>query len=419
MTMLLLLQLIAWVVLFVCSAFFSSSEVALFSLAPLQMRRLKTAHPQAARRLRYILEPPTRFLSTILIGNTLVNVLISVLGFVIAIQIFPQHGEWAAIGGMTLLLLLFGEVMPKRIAFLWPERLAVLYAAPLTVIMHALSPLRIALEYSTDSLQPLFKARGRTLSEDEFETLVDVSSERGVLHAGERDMLKSILRLEDLEARDVMTPRVDLIGYDLNSGESDLVEIARRAKVRHLVLFRDSLDRVEGLLDIRRFLLDASHRVQPAWSPPLYIPESARLDRLLEQFLHERRRAAVVVDEYGGTAGIITRGDMLEEITGDIDDELADHSHLFEPEGPETWILDGQISLEEINQKLDLHLEAEGVDRLAGWIAAQLERLPRAGDRVTHQGCRVVVRQMRWHRVTLVMLERIASAGDADEERSS
>lgn len=165
-------------------------------------------------------------------------------------------------------------------------------------------------------------------------------------------------------------------------------------------------------MDVRLFLLDPSHHIQAAWAPPLFVPESAPLDRVLNRFLREQRRAAIVVDEYGGTAGLMTRGDILEEITGDIDDEHADHKHLFETAGADRWILDGQISLEDINQRLHLQLEAEGADRLAGWIATQLGRLPRPGDHLTHQGCRAVVQQMRKHRITLVLLDRLPSAAE-------
>ncbi len=414
MTSFIVIQLVALFLLLGISAFFSSSEVALFSLNPLQIRRLRRSHPTAAERIHQILTPPTRFLSTILIGNTLVNVLISVVGFALAVQLFPEHGEWIAIIAMTLLLLLFGEVVPKRIAFHWPERMSALYAGPLFLTMRTLAPLRVGLEKITERFEPVFKPRGRTLSDDELETVVDLSGEKGILHAGERDMLKSILRLEDLEARDVMTPRVDLIGCDLNDDQTDLERVAQRAKVRQLVLYRDRIDQVEGFLDVRRFLLDKAHRAQPAWTPPIYVPESCPLDRLLTRFLRERQRAAIVVDEYGGTAGIVTRGDILEEITGDIDDEHADHKLLFDPAGPDRWLLDGQISLEEINQKLDLHLEAEGVERLAGWLAAHLERLPRPGDVVTHQQCRAAVQQMRKHRVTQVLLERLPDSTDED-----
>lgn len=406
MTLFLTIQLAGVLLLLLCSAFFSSSEVALFSLNPLQLRRLERDHGREAEMIREILSPPTRLLSTILIGNTLVNVVLAVLGYAVIAHFFTQHTEWLSVIIMTTLLLTFGEVMPKRAAFLWPEQLALLYAAPLSWIMRTLTPLRLGLERMTHQFDDLFRPRGRNLTDDELETVVDLSGEEGVLSEDERVMLKAILRLEDLQARDVMTPRVDMIGLDLRADKQTLVNQVRRARVRQLPLYRESMDHITGFLDARQFLLDPDHQWRTACSPPVYIPEAARLDSLLTRFLQDHVRAAIVVDEYGGTAGIITRGDILEEITGDIDDEHADHRQLFEAAGPDRWVLDGSISLEEINQRLDLDLAAEGVDRLSGWIAAELERMPQLGDSVTAQGVRVWVRQMRKHRITLALLER-------------
>ncbi len=407
MTWLWTIQVPGLLALLVCSAFFSSAEVALFSLNPLALRRLAEKHPHAAAHIRDVLSPPTRLLSTILIGNTLVNVLLAVLGYAILMVWLSEHGEWIVIGVMTLLLLIFGEVVPKRIAFLWPEKVALLYAAPLMWIMRILTPLRVGLEMITTRFEHVFSPRGRTLSEEELKTVMDIGEQEGVLDEAERHMLRSVLRLEDLQARDVMTPRVDLVGYDLHDSEHELAAVARASKVRQLVLYRESIDRVEAMLDVRRYLLHPGHGLQQAMIPPLYVPESAPLDYLLNRFIREQRRAAIVVDEYGGTAGIITRGDILEEIIGDIDDEHSDHRMLFEPAGTNRWLMDGGVSLEEINQRLNLKLNAEGVDRLGGWLAAQLERLPRSGDRVTAQGIRAIVRQMRKHRVTLVLIEKI------------
>jgi len=392
------------------SAFFSSAEVAMFSLNALQLRRLRTEQPRLAQTIQAILHPPTRFLSTILIGNTLINVLWAIFGYAWLERYWPHQPEWWYIALLTLGLLLFGEVLPKRCAFLWPLKLARVYAWPLQWTMRGLTPLRRALEIVTQPLAKAFRAQGHALSDDEFETVLELSTETGVLEPGEDAMLKSVLRLDDLQARDVMTPRVDLVGYDCNADPAELLHVARETRMRQLVLYRGDLDRVEGLLDIRAYLLDPQHRMQAARLPLWFVPESAPLDKLLRQFITGKKRAAVVVDEYGGTAGLITRGDILEEITGDIDDEHADHRLLFESAGENRWVLDGQVSLEEINARLDAELDAEGVDRLAGWIATRLERLPRPGDTAVGQGFQATVQQMRRHRVTLVQLKRLAAA---------
>jgi len=415
--MIIFLQSSSILLLLVCSGFCSSSEVALFSLNPLHLRRLTQSHPKAAQRIHHLLNPPTRLLSTILIANTLVNVLIAIIGFALMERLFPGRGEWVTIVAVTLILLIFGEVGPKRIAMLWPQQLAVLFSAPLTAIMTALTPFRSGLEKMTGLFRNAFQPRGRTLSEDEFETVVELSGERGLLQDSERQMVKAIMRLEDLRASDVMTPRVDLIGEDLHDRDADLLKTALNARTRQIVLYRDTIDQIEGLLDTRRFLLDPGHRVQAARFPPFYVPEACKLDQLLARFLRERRRAAIVVDEYGGTAGLVTRGDILEEIIGEIDDEHTAQKRWFDEAGPGRWFVDGQASLEDIHINLGLDLESEDGDRLAGWITGQLERLPKPGDIVVAQGCRAVVQKMRKNRITQVLLERLPEpVGEEEEE---
>ncbi len=354
-----------------------------------------------------MLSEPTHLLSTILIANTVINVVVSVVGFAMAENLFPGRGEGVAIVGMTLLLLIFGEIGPKRIAMYWPEKLCKLYAPFMLATMKSLTPVRHVLENITETFDHVFRPRGRTLSEDEFESVVEMSEEKGVLQENERAMVKSVIRLEDLQAQDVMTPRVDIIGIDLENPSEDPVSIARRSPIRQLVLYRNQLDHIDGLLDTRGFLLDPEHNLQNARIQPYFVPETCSLDKLLAQFLRGHRRAAVVVDEYGGTAGIVTRGDILEEITGDIDDEHASHAPLFESMGPNRWMVDGAVSLEEINNRLDLDLNAEGVDRLSGWIVAHMGRLPHVGENISAQGCRAIVQHMRRHRITLVLLEKL------------
>ncbi len=402
MSGILALEGLALIGLLFLSGFFSSSEVAFFSLNPLQVRRIEETHAAAARRVEWILSAPTRLLSTILIGNTLVNVAVSVVSFAIAERLVPGHSELVAIAGSLVLLLIFGEIGPKRIAVAHPARMASLYSPLLKVLIHLFTPMRYALEATTVFFSHLFQPLGRILTDEEFETVLEVGREEGALDDEERFMLKGVLRLEDMQASDVMTPRVDLLGIDLSDREADIEAVVEQAAVRQLLLYRESMDRVQGFLDVRAYLFDPERRMHRAWISPLYVPEACPLDQLLRQFLEKNRRAAVVVDEYGGTAGLVTRGDILEEISGDIDDERGAHELLFEKVGRWRWIMDGRVNLEFLGDQLSLDFGESGADRIAGWIAAQLERMPRAGDACSHDGWRFVVRQMRRHRITLV-----------------
>ncbi|MEM7394417.1 MAG: hemolysin family protein, partial [Verrucomicrobiota bacterium] len=371
---------------------------------PLDVRRMKETHPRQARRVEQIMAYPTRFLSTILIGNTMVNVAISGVILPIAILIHEKQNALIAMVLQLFLLLIFGEIGPKRIAATYPQKVAALYSSLLQFFIVVLTPLRRMIDLVTSSFAHLFKPHGRTITEEEFETVVDLSLEAGVLDEDESDMVKGIIRLEDLKASDVMTPRVDILGIDLDDREQDVLQLVRNAKVRHVLVYQDQLDHVVGCLDVRRFLLDPDHRIKDALRMPFFIPEACPLNKLLAQFLSENKRAAVVVDEYGGTAGLVTRGDVLEEIVGDVDDERGSHELLFNQLGPNRWLMDGRMSLENISEELDIEFEEEGVDRISGWITARLERLPKPGDICETDRFKLIARQMRRNRLTLVEL---------------
>ncbi len=405
MTMLLLP--LVFLLLLACSAFFSSAETAYFSVDPIQLRRIAEKHPNTGERLRAILASPTRLLSTILIGNTLVNIAIANVGYAIADFWAPAYAEAIAILAVTLLLIFFGEIGPKNIGLLYTTALVRFYGPSLRFTERLLSPLRFLLELVSRRLAPLLRPTGRTLSEEEFETVLDISREEGILNADELAMIKAIVDLEDLRASDIMTPRVDFIGIDLGDPGTDPVAIARKSRRNFLLLYRGQFDEIAGFLDVRKFLLDPAHSLPAATLPPVFVPESVPLNRLLTRFQKDKVRIAVVVDEYGGAAGVVTRGDILEEITGDIYNELSKPRAIFQSAGPYAWLVDANISLEEINRKLRLNLEADTSDRLAGWITEHLGSVPKQDDVVQSQGVRVRVMQTIRLRVTLAHIEKL------------
>ena len=393
--------------LLACSAFFSSAETAYFSVDPIQLRRIGEKHPATAERLRALLANPTRLLSTLLIGNTLVNLSLANVGYAIAEIWAPAYAEAIAIPAVTLLLIFFGEIGPKNVGLLYTSVLVRLYGPPLRFVDRLLAPLRLVLDLVSRRLAHLFRPLCKTLSEEEFETVLDISREEGVLNADELAMIKAIVDLEDLHASDIMTPRVDFIGIDLDDPGADPVAIARKARRNFLILYRGQFDEIAGFLDVRKFLLDPAHSVSAATVPPVFVPESVLLNRLLTRFQKDKVRIAIVVDEYGGVAGIVTRGDILEEITGDIYNELSKPRPIFQSAGPYAWLVDANISLEEINRKLRLDLQAETSDRLAGWITERLGSVPKQDDVVQAQGVRVRVMQTIRLRVALAHIEKL------------
>ncbi|MFU8780235.1 MAG: hemolysin family protein [Kiritimatiellia bacterium] len=399
--------LIILICLFAVSAFFSSAETAMFSLNALTVNQIRTNHPAKAALVEMLLAKPTSLLSTILIGNTLVNVAASALGFSILRLMHVPHSEAVAVPVMTIALLITGEVIPKRIAMRHAPAMASAYAVPLFILMRILTPARYLLDHSTKLFEHHLSKPRKGLNEEEFLTAVELGEETGVLNEEERTMVDGIIRLEETQASDIMTPRVDLVGIDLDDPHEEQIAGTKGCRFHFLPLYRETMDQIEGFLDVPRFLLNGGTDFSTSIIKPYYVPENVPLDTLLTTFQRENRRIAIVADEFGGTAGLITRGDVLEEIADDVENEFGETPAVIQQTGPNIWLIAGSTSLEDINYELDLELEAEGADRIAGWITAQLEHIPKAGETATAQGVRVTVERVRRQRIMMAQLEKI------------
>ncbi len=428
-TLVLVAQLGLLLLLFALSAFFASAETALFSLSAVQVQRLHNRNIRGGGRVTELLRRPSRLLATLLVGNTLVNVAIASLGYAMIDDIVPVHDFSAviAIPVMTLLLLIFGEVAPKRLAIAHAEKLAPFYSLVLLFWIRLFTPLRLLLESFSGKLRNMLRPERRSLSDEELLTAVELGAEAGELDEDDRSMVDGVLRLSEMQASDVMTPRVDMVGIDLDDEPADQLSQAKITRYHYLPVYRETPDAIEGFLDVTRYLLDPEHNLRRATSPALFVPETVALDDLLITLQRNQRHIACVLDEYGGTAGLVSRGDIIEIVTGDIplgaSFEVPEIQRLDE----RRWLIDGSASLDEINHELDLDLDADGVDRIAGWLISQAGRFLRAGESVEAQGCRVQVRRVRKMRVEQVLLEKLSrptpdqfedSSDDAEDDYS-
>ena len=396
----------AIVVLFLLSAFFSSAETVFFSLTGAQRAHIRERSPSADALIdRCIGDKPVLF-STLLVGNTFVNFAIATLGYRLFVTIDPSIG-WAAVPVSTVLLLAFGEITPKRLAIRFAEELAPSYARMLVFWRLLLTPFNAVLRWSSRAFKPMLARERRALSDDELVSVMASAAERGDISAADADMVEGVLRLSELCANDEMTPRVDMDGYDVDRDEAYLADVRARTKHSRLPVYRRTPDAIEGVLDV----------ATGAVEEPLFVPETMALDDLLVIFAKSGRELAVVSDEYGGTAGIITPNDILELIIG----PKVFENPALEPQivrrGTTEWEIDGRVSLDEINRALGLELEAEDADRLAGWVQFHAERIPHVGQQIEAQGCRATVLKRRRRRVTLVKFEILSRPkADTDEE---
>ena len=401
------IQLLTMLALFALSAFFSGAETILFSITPVQRQRIRERDAAADVRIGRCLSDSARLLSTLLVGNTFVNFAIASLGYRILSRAMPGVGGLVAVPAMTVLLLLFGEITPKQVALRRVEALAPACARLLLFWGAVLVPFNVVLHAVSSAFSKSLSRERRALSDGELVSVLEAASERGEFSAADAELVEGVLRLSELCANDEMTPRVDMETYDLDLPEEARAAALGRATRRHLPVIRRTPDAVEGVYDRR------TGRIEDA----LFVPETVTLDDLLVTFRRSGKPLAVVLDEYGGTAGIISPSDILEVIFGpQVFGGAADEPAITRT-GPRTWEIDARANLDEINRELGVELEADDADRLSGWVAFHAERLPHVGQEIEADGCRATILRRRHRRVTFVRLEVLSfptAADDAD-----
>jgi len=394
------------IVLILLSAFFSSAETVLFSLTGAQRARIRAKSAAADRRIGRSLSDKAILFSTILVGNTFVNFAIATIGYRLFVKLTPSGG-WLAVPVMTLVLLVFGEITPKRLALRYAEALAPTIARLLHFWRGALTPFNAALRFTSRAFAPALERERRALSDDELVSVFESAAEHGEVSDADAEMVEGVLRLSELCANDEMTPRVDVEIYDIEREPADRDARLKASPHRHLPVCRRTADAVEGVID------RDTGKIEDA----LFVPETVTLDDLLVTFAKSEKPMAVVLDEYGGTAGIITPNDILEVIVGPgVFGHPVDEPSI-ERKGENVWEIDARASLDEINRELGIELEAEDADRLSGWVQFHAERIPHVGQEIEADGCRATVLKRRRRRVTLVRLEVLDHpAASSDEE---
>ena len=378
----------------------------MFSLTPLQRQRIRERDPQADQRIGECLQDSALLLSTLLVGNTLVNFAIASIGYAL-IAGWLSAGGFLAIPTMTVALLVFGEITPKQIALRYTEELAPACARLLVFWKKVLAPCNFLLKQSSRAFGKGLERERRALSDEELVSVLEAGAERGEFVPADAEMIEGVLRLSELCANDEMTPRVDMQVYDL-----DLPELCRRASVakarhRYLPAVRRTADVVEGIYDREK------GTVQDA----LFVPETMTLDDLLVVFRRSKKPLAIVLDEYGGTAGLISPDDILELVFGPRVFTRMENEPMIVCRGDNVWEIDARANLDEVNRELDVELEADDADRLSGWVTFHAERLPHVGQQIEADGCRATILRRRGHRVTLVRLEVLEPPKvESDEE---
>ena len=404
------IQLVSIVILIFLSGFFSSAETALSTVNRVRMRTLEEEGSKRAARVNKVLDNYSKMISTILIGNNIVNVAAASITTSLA---YSLGGSAVAIANavITIAILLFGEITPKTTATIHAEKLALIYAPIISIFMKIMTPVIFIINGLSNAVLLLLRidpnAKNQTMTENELRTIVDVSHEDGVIESDEKEMIYNVFDLGDAKAKDVMVPRVHVTFADVNTTYEELIEIFREDKFTRLPIFEDSTDNVIGTINMKDLLLfdnTKEFHIRDILREAYFTYEYKNISELLVEMREASFNIAIVLDEYGDTAGLITLEDILEEIVGEIHDEYDENEEDFIKEiGEREYMIEGSTNLDDLNDRLDLQLESEDYDSLGGFIIEHLDRLPEEGDSITTEdGLRLVVESLDKNRIESV-----------------
>lgn len=421
-----IVQLIILIILILLSAFFSSAETALTTVNKYALRSLADAGNKRAVRVLKVTENNGKLISTILIGNNIVNISASALTTTLVTNLWGSSAVGIATGVLTLLILLFGEITPKTLAQRYSTKLSMLYIDIIEFLMLVLTPVIFIVDKIASVIFWILRvdknAGAQKITEDELLTMVNVSEEEGVIEDKEKKMITNVVDFGDSRARDIMIPRADMTIAPIDSSYDELLNMYMEVPYTRIPIYEESRDNIIGILHVKDlFFYKATHDinnfdVRNIIREPLYVYEYQKTNDLLSNMKTDSNSIAIVLDEYGISVGLITMEDLIEEIIGDIKDEydLAEHNNVIKLDDTH-YSIDGSIKLDDLNDMLNLDIVSEDYDSLGGYIIELLDHLPSKGD-VASDGiisCRVT--EMDKKRVARVLLEILSESKASDE----
>ncbi len=415
-----LVQLIILVVLLFISGFFSGSETALISVNKIRIRKLAEEGDKRAKRVNKLLERPNRLLATILVGNNLVNIFAAAIATSVAMGFFGNAGIGIATGILTLILLIFGEITPKGFATRNSLRMSLVVSGPIEILVKILYPLVKVITFITNKIIGFLGGEAKTIApfvtEEEIKMLMDVGEKEGVIEKDEREMIKGVFEFGDKEVKEIMVPRIDVKSFDKNVTIKDALDEILKTGYSRTPVFDGSIDNIIGILytkDLLGYVKEGKldMKIGDIIRPTYYVPETKELGDLLKDMQKKKIHMAIVVDEYGGTEGIVTMEDMLEEIVGEILDEYDVEEEGIRILDDRTAIVDSRTDIDDINEVMDLNLPPEEFETVGGLVFNTIGKIPVIGDRININGITLVVEKLRGRRISKVRIIK-ESRGD-------
>ena len=405
-------EYIVIILLLAMSAFFSGSETALVSLNKIRVKHLVDSGVPRAKTLAKLIDRPNRLLSTILVGNNIVNIALSSLATSIALRIFGDEGVGIAVGIVTLLVLIFGEITPKSYAAVNNEKIALAVAVPVFWLQKLFYPVIKILGFVTNFLIKLLgeekAAHGTNVTEEEIRIMVDLGEGQGTIESQEREMIDNVFQLNDTPVHEFMLPRVDIIAVEADSLLQDAWDKVIEYGHSRLPVFYGSLDNIIGVI-YAKDLMAKNEKLGTATSrsimrEAIHVPETKRANELLREMRRDRVHIAVVLDEFGGTAGAVFFEDLVETIVGEIGDEYDERRLLVEKVKPGQYKVNARVSIDEVNELTGLSLPEEEFDTIGGLVFHMMGQVPEKGDSIEFDDCILTVEAMEGRRIRKVLV---------------
>lgn len=407
------IQIILLVILLVGSGFFSASETALMSLSRIKMRHMEEDGVKGAKLVSSLVEDSNRLLTSILIGNNIVNIAATSIATSLFTATLGAQGVAMATGVMTVLVLIFGEITPKTISANNPEKASLVVSKPIKFFVIILTPVVWVFNIITKVIFKLFGVDDNGvkpfITEEELKTMVNVSHEEGVLEIEEREIINNVFEFGDMQAKEAMVQRLDIVAIDMEDSYDEIIELFKTEKLSRMPVYEETIDDIIGTLNIKDIIFLSDEEIEnfdikKYIRDPFFTYEFKKITQLLEEMKKDKSQMAIVVDEYGGTAGLITIEDLVEVIVGDIEDEYDEEEDEIQVINSNEFLVEGSTKISDVNEVLGIELESEEFDSIGGYIIGYIKHIPEENEVIEVDGIKFNIESVDKNRIKKIRI---------------
>lgn len=409
-----LIEIILLVVLLMASSFFSASETALMSIGKIKVRHMESDGVKGAKLISSLLEDSNTLLTSILIGNNIVNIAATSISTSLFVNKLGSQGVAIATVLMTVLILVIGEITPKTIAANIPEKTSLLVSKAIKVVVTILKPVVFIFNIITKIIFKLLGVEDNGvkpfITEEELKTMVNVSHEEGLLEMEEREIINNVFEFGDMQAKEAMVQRLDIISVDIEDSYEEIIELFKTEKLSRLPVYQDTIDDVIGILNIKDVIFLSEEQisnfdVRKYIREPFFTYEFKKITQLLEEMKKEKSHMSIVIDEYGGTAGLITVEDLIEVIVGDIEDEYDEDEDEIEVISSNEFLVEGSTRITDVNEVLNINLESDEFDSIGGYIIGYIKHIPEENEVIEVDGVKFNIELVEKNRIKKIRIK--------------